>query len=150
MAVPGWNVYFAYGSNLHLAQMAHRCPESRYLGIGRLHGFRWQINERGYANVVADEEGSVDGICYLLGREDEDILDIKEGVDSGAYEKKLLQIEIVCCPVTLVGRDVAMIASHRNLLETRASGSRSAESGTSTKNKVCRTYIILLETAARH
>ena len=68
--------------------MASRCPESRYLGIGRLNGFRWQINERCYANVVADDRHFVDGICYLVSNEDEDGLDMNKGVHIGAYEKK--------------------------------------------------------------
>ncbi|GAB7351274.1 hypothetical protein MBLNU459_g1692t1 [Dothideomycetes sp. NU459] len=45
-------LYFGYGSNLWLHQMAQRCPSSTYLGIARLDGYRWMINSRGYANVV--------------------------------------------------------------------------------------------------
>ncbi|KAF9632337.1 hypothetical protein BFW01_g3199 [Lasiodiplodia theobromae] len=51
-------LYFAYGSNLWLAQMRRRCPSSVYLGVARLRSngngshWRWVINERGYANVV--------------------------------------------------------------------------------------------------
>jgi len=29
-------MYFAYGSNLWLDQMKHRCPESEFIGIGFL------------------------------------------------------------------------------------------------------------------
>ncbi|KAK5013992.1 hypothetical protein LTR60_003581 [Cryomyces antarcticus] len=46
-------LYFGYGSNLWLHQMARRCPDSTYKGIARLEGHRWIINKRGYANVVA-------------------------------------------------------------------------------------------------
>jgi hypothetical protein len=138
MAATGWNIYFAYGSNLHLQQMAYRCPESRYLGTGRLYGFRWQINERGYANVVADEEDSfVDGICYLLNTEDEYTLDLNEGVDFGAYEKELLNVEVICRPVIFVGRDVGMITSDDRYLDTGFPGSDLGESGTSTRTNVC-------------
>jgi len=49
-------IYFGYGSNLWLHQMSQRCPESKYLGVGRLNGFRWNISPRGYANVI--ETGS--------------------------------------------------------------------------------------------
>ena len=45
-------IYFGYGSNLWLHQMALRCPTSQYLGVARLNGYRWIINDRGYANVV--------------------------------------------------------------------------------------------------
>ncbi|KAL1622066.1 hypothetical protein SLS54_005131 [Diplodia seriata] len=54
--------------NLWLDQMHRRCPSSVYLGVGRLHesnsssnnsaGWRWIINERGYANVVEVELSS--------------------------------------------------------------------------------------------
>ena len=52
--------YFAYGSNMWKAQMAERCPGNAFIGIGCLEGWRWQINERGYANAVEKtrEEGT--------------------------------------------------------------------------------------------
>ncbi|UNI21471.1 Cholestenol Delta-isomerase [Purpureocillium takamizusanense] len=45
-------LYFAYGSNLSTRQMRQRCPFSTPVGLGFLEGWRWIINERGYANVV--------------------------------------------------------------------------------------------------
>ncbi|KAL3953574.1 hypothetical protein ACCO45_011530 [Purpureocillium lilacinum] len=45
-------LYFAYGSNLSTTQMRQRCPFSTPVGLGFLEGWRWIINERGYANVV--------------------------------------------------------------------------------------------------
>ncbi|KAA8572454.1 hypothetical protein EYC84_003074 [Monilinia fructicola] len=47
-------LYFAYGSNLSLTQMKARCPNSTYYGLGVLQGYRWIINQRGYANIVSD------------------------------------------------------------------------------------------------
>ena len=32
--------------------MSGRCPGSSFVGRDVLHGYRWQINERGYANIV--------------------------------------------------------------------------------------------------
>ncbi|PMD25923.1 hypothetical protein NA56DRAFT_539475, partial [Hyaloscypha hepaticicola] len=98
--------YFAYGSNLQMKQMAKRCSESRLIGSATLHNYRWQINERGYANVVADNYSSVEGICYLLSDKDEARLDRSEGVHTGVYEKVELHVELVCAPVAFVGRDV--------------------------------------------
>jgi len=49
---PSQTLYFAYGSNLSLAQMNLRCPTSSYIGLARLRGYRWIINTRGYANIV--------------------------------------------------------------------------------------------------
>ncbi|MCJ1376207.1 hypothetical protein MMC20_007448 [Loxospora ochrophaea] len=45
-------LYFAYGSNLSPTQMGDRCPGSQFVGVGLLHGWRWIINERGYANII--------------------------------------------------------------------------------------------------
>jgi gamma-glutamylcyclotransferase len=111
----GQTMYFAYGSNLQMKQMAKRCPESRLIGSATLHSYRWQINERGYANVVADSQSSVEGICYLLSDKDEARLDRSEGVHTGAYEKEELHVELVCAPVAFVGRDVEQIVNDGSL-----------------------------------
>lgn len=94
------NLYFAYGSNLSTEQMRQRCPYSTAVGLGKLSGWRWIINERGYANIVkqVDEEGKgegeeeshVYGMMYLLPTEDEERLDGYEGVP-WAYEKVVLE-----------------------------------------------------------
>ena len=98
-------VYFAYGSNLHLAQMAKRCPESRYLGRGILPGFKWQINTRGYANVIISEGDHVEGLCFLLSQRDEERLDVSEGVPR-AYEKQPMKIDVFAAKAMIAGRRV--------------------------------------------
>jgi gamma-glutamylcyclotransferase len=105
------SLYFAYGSNLRFDQMARRCPESRYLGIAWLHGYRWQINQRGYANVIPSPNDVVAGLCYLLRAEDEASLDIIEGVAIGSYEKEFLDVELLLPKAALVGRKVSEILS---------------------------------------
>ena len=79
--------YFAYGSNVHLKQMKRRCPNSKYIGRARLANYRWQINERGYANVTEAEGHWVDGLVYEIDEKDEARLDINEGVSKNAYAK---------------------------------------------------------------
>ncbi|KAL4752188.1 hypothetical protein BDW72DRAFT_172260 [Aspergillus terricola var. indicus] len=109
-------IYFAYGGNIHLKQMVKRCPSARYLGVAKLHGYRWQINERGYANVVEvstetrESPTPVQGLCYLIGAEDELKLDRAEGVPT-AYQKRVLRVELVLTKSSLAGRDVSEIAS---------------------------------------
>lgn len=107
-------LYFGYGSNLWKAQMLQRCPESMYLGIARLDGYRWIISERGYANVVevssaglqmqngtagsagsddagrGGEEEVVWGLVYSLSSSDEAKLDRNEGVPVAYTKENLL------------------------------------------------------------
>ena len=115
-------LYFAYGSNMWLSQMARRCPGITYVGRGVLYDFCWQINERGYANVVhvpsydtsttkkSNENGDgirgsdtnitprpcVHGLVYDLGNgnNNENLLDCYEGVHIGAYSKAYLDVEL--------------------------------------------------------
>lgn len=116
-------LYFAYGSNLSLTQMHARCPASIYVGIGRLQGYRWIINTRGYANVVpvsptvvhpvpsdnptgptsltvpdtgtdpTEEDTYVYGLVYSLQPADEKSLDWYEGVPED-YAKESLAVEV--------------------------------------------------------
>nr|OQO24403.1 hypothetical protein B0A51_05783 [Rachicladosporium sp. CCFEE 5018] len=83
-------LYFAYGSNLRMSQMADRCPSSLYKGIAMLTGYRWQINERGVANVVESPPDCVEGLLFSIDESDERTLDRSEGVRLGFYEKKTM------------------------------------------------------------
>jgi len=86
--------YFGYGSNLWQNQMARRCPSSPFTGVGRLRGYQWIINSRGYANIV-ETNSNVDevwGLIYELPPADEAQLDLNEGVPY-AYEKRMIGVE---------------------------------------------------------
>lgn len=96
-------LYFAYGSNLSTEQMRTRCPTSTAIGLGFLPGWRWLINERGFANVLppsspaptpADAAGGVFGLLYLLPPRDEESLDVFEGVPD-SYDKVQCQVRWV-------------------------------------------------------
>jgi len=90
---PTNKLYFGYGSNLWLDQMRQRCPSSHFIGIGRLGGFKWIINARGYANVVeASKADEVWGLVYFLTPVDEEGLDLNEGVPD-AYTKEVHRID---------------------------------------------------------
>jgi gamma-glutamylcyclotransferase len=98
---PAPTLYFAYGSNLSLAQMSSRCPSSTYHSFGLLRGYRWIIGPRGYANVVKSSSTSnatedvVYGLLYLLhDPEDERALDRSEGVPE-AYTKHFLSVTLL-------------------------------------------------------
>ena len=102
--------YFGYGSNMWKEQMIQRCPESEFIGIGCLDGWRWQINERGYANIVEIVSGAqpemqtppqaqtgsssaVWGLTYTISKDDEAELDINEGVPY-AYTKEIRPVKL--------------------------------------------------------
>lgn len=88
------DIYFAYGSNLHVSQMAERCPESTYIGPGILNGYRWQINQRGVANIVNSPGDTVEGLLYRISPKDEQQLDKSEGVSRGYYQKDYVNVEL--------------------------------------------------------
>ncbi|KAF8420058.1 hypothetical protein EV426DRAFT_613269 [Tirmania nivea] len=98
--VPDRWYYFGYGSNLKLKQMRERCPDHICIGIGVLKGYKWIINERGFANVVPSggttEELNTYGWVYSLSRNDMDRLDKSEGVHRNppSYVKVTMGIEL--------------------------------------------------------
>ncbi|KAK3298676.1 uncharacterized protein B0H64DRAFT_471935 [Chaetomium fimeti] len=98
-------LYFAFGSNLWQHQMSLRCPNSPFIGLARLRGYKWFINARGYANIAPvttnptpspqedDNQNpyanEVWGLVYTLSPPDEAQLDRNEGVPT-AYQKELV------------------------------------------------------------
>ncbi|KDQ20148.1 hypothetical protein BOTBODRAFT_27561 [Botryobasidium botryosum FD-172 SS1] len=94
-SIPNPTLYFAYGSNLWLAQMKKRCPDSALVGMAILPAHRWVISIRGFANVLpADPETSVYGLVYTLSPSDEEKLDGFEGVAAGRYNKFTLDVHL--------------------------------------------------------
>ena len=73
--------------------MARRCPESKFIGLGILRGWKWFINNRGYANVVRSPEDLVYGLVYQISPSDEASLDKAEDVP-WAYTKETMKIEL--------------------------------------------------------
>lgn len=107
---PAPTLYFAYGSNLHFQQMAKRCPESRYIGHAYLFEYRWQINQRGYANVVQSKGGVVEGLVFRLSKKDEERLDLNEGVSRRLYDKGHEKIQLFQAPRLIHNCKVTEIA----------------------------------------
>jgi hypothetical protein len=83
--------------------MAKRCPTSIYMGLAILRDWRWIINARGYANVVPSPGDCVYGLVYELSGEDEEMLDVNEGVPY-AYVKRSMNVEFWGDRQTLGGR----------------------------------------------
>ena len=123
--------YFAYGSNMHLKQMKRRCPNSKYIGRARLVNYRWQINERGYANVLECEGHWVDGLVYEIDDVDEAKLDINEGVSKNAYTKKYMNVHLQRAPSFLYRRPTSWIVDRggpgKITRQAREGGQKQAE-----------------------
>lgn len=79
-------LYFAYGSNLDLAQMRARCPTATPIGPATLPGVRLVFAGHsptrggGVATVERDADAQVQGLLYALTEEDLALLDRCEGV----------------------------------------------------------------------
>lgn len=73
--------------------MARRCPESKFVGLATLQGWKWFINTRRYANVIRSPEDLVYGLVYEISPSDEARLDRAEGVPY-AYVKEMMEIEL--------------------------------------------------------
>ena len=70
-------LYFAYGSNMNLNQMAFRCPDAEVVESVRLEGYRLAFRTNGGGNGVATilpEEGSyVDGVLWRISERAEQV-----------------------------------------------------------------------------
>jgi len=127
-------LYFAYGSNLHLEQMARRCPNSTYIGRAILNDFRWQINERGYANVVSDKSDIVHGLVYELDGDDEACLDRNEGVAIRCYSKAYYPVSLFPPSPLLYRRPVKWIVENggpQSILESAGEAGGDTKEGLS-------------------
>ncbi|GAS98663.1 phage-related replication protein [Mycolicibacterium canariasense] len=74
------HIYFAYGSNLCVDQMARRCPDATDPRPATLADHDWLINERGVATVEPLPGAVVHGVLWQVSGHDLKALDSAEGV----------------------------------------------------------------------
>jgi hypothetical protein len=87
-------LYFAYGSNLNLAQMSRRCPAAVPLDKVYLPGVRLVF--RGVADVVFEEGARCPGGIWDLTPACEAVLDRYEGCNAhgtGMYRKEYIDVD---------------------------------------------------------
>lgn len=89
-------LYIAYGSNLNLEQMRHRCPTAEMVGKSILHG--WRLRFRGgahsaVATIEQNKDFSVPVLVWRIQPEDELALDRYEGF-LFLYRKETLRITV--------------------------------------------------------
>jgi hypothetical protein len=116
---------FGYGTNLWHHQVLRRCPSAKFIGIGRLRHWTWQINECGHANVTElpatpydsatlawlgplgagqrESNQRVYGMVYNMSEEDEAKLDSYQDVPE-SYSKKWQWAELWERPEGHIGK----------------------------------------------
>lgn len=84
-------LYVAYGSNMNLKQMAHRCPNSKVMCNGSLVG--WNLVFNIHADVVEthDNKDVVPVVVWNIADEDWKMLDRYEGYPS-YYVKEIVNV----------------------------------------------------------
>jgi len=88
--IRGSNLYFAYGSNLHIEQMKSRCPTAVPISSGTLTG--WKLTFRGVADIVEGaEDDIVYGALFRIESKDEHALDVYEGYPN-LYVKRYVTV----------------------------------------------------------
>lgn len=94
-------LYIAYGSNMNLPQMAHRCPTAKVVGKGELKGYELLFRgsrHSGVATIEPCEGGNVPVLLWKIRPQDEIALDRYEGFPS-FYEKQLMEVTLGGNPV---------------------------------------------------
>jgi len=89
-------LYFAYGSNLNLSQMARRCPAATPLDKLMLPG--WQLVFRSVADIVQKDGAECPGGVWRITPKCEAALDRYEGFDPqhpdrGMYRKVVIELD---------------------------------------------------------
>ena len=87
-------LYFAYGSNMDLLQMADRCPSAVTVSTAELPAHCFIINSRGVATVVPDPASTVQGLIWKITKKDERGLSRHEGVKQRIYKKAFVEVRL--------------------------------------------------------
>ena len=72
-------LYFAYGSNINLEQMEHRCPDAQLVGPVTLQNYELQFRGSGFATVAPKKGSTVHGLVWKITPNCEQSLDRYEG-----------------------------------------------------------------------
>lgn len=83
--------YIAYGSNMSVEQMSHRCPDAELVGTAILEG--WRLIFKGCATIEEKEGYGVPVLVWRISESDERNLDHYEGYP-GFYFKETVPIRL--------------------------------------------------------
>ena len=87
-------MYFAYGSNMNLDQMAYRCPAAEAVCTAKLEGYELFFAGRpgnGVASIRPKQGGAVEGVLWKLTQACEKSLDHYEGFPA-LYGKETVRV----------------------------------------------------------
>jgi len=85
-------LYVAYGSNLNIRQMAHRCPTAKMYGTGTIDDYELQFKGAligAYATIAPKAGASVPVAIWEIKPRDERALDIYEGFPTHYYKQNI-------------------------------------------------------------
>lgn len=85
--------YIAYGSNLNINQMLHRCPGARIIGTSWIEGYQllYKGSKTGSYLTIEPKDGSrVPVAAWEVTKDDEARLDRYEGFPTFYYKKELM------------------------------------------------------------
>lgn len=95
------NFYFAYGSNMNLDLMKKRLPEAQFVSKGILKDYEFCFPKiamsrsfMGVLDIKESKDKYILGSVYMLSDEDLERLDKIEGVSSGQYSRKMLEVNV--------------------------------------------------------
>lgn len=86
------NYYIAYGSNLNPVQMKQRCPNSKVACKSILKDYELVFNL--YLTVEPCKGKECPVVIYEITEDDEDTLDICEGVHRKIYRKEYIDMDV--------------------------------------------------------
>jgi len=84
-------MYFAYGSNINLDQMADRCPDAQVVGPVVLEGYELLFRRGGFATIGSCEGSKVHGLLWSITPDHERSLDRYEGYPR-FYDKRMVAV----------------------------------------------------------
>ena len=85
-------IYCAYESNLTPDTMSFHCPDTKYIGTGKLYG--WKLAFKYHADIVPADDGSyVPVVVWNIDRHDLESLDAYSGCP-GYYASKIVDVTL--------------------------------------------------------
>ena len=84
--------YFGYGSNTNETIFKRRCPSASIIGVAKLSNY--ELEFRSVANICEKRGSVVYGLLWKISERDYLSLDKKEGVETGSYERKIVEVSI--------------------------------------------------------